>query len=140
VLGFEGQGIVDGEGPDFLVFENPFWPGGVASAVYAEPGEVSVSEDGETWVTFACDREGDGEGHFAGCAGVTPTLEYDASVRLPLDLGATGGDRFDLADLGLNSANFVRIRDVSQNGEEPTAGFDLDAVGIVNAERISAEP
>jgi hypothetical protein len=139
VLGFE-RALVDGDGPDLLVFENAFWPGGDASAVYAEPGEVSVSEDGETWLTFACDREGDGEGHFAGCAGVTPTLEYDASVQLPLDPSATGGDRFDLADLGLNSANFVRIRDVSDNGEQPTAGFDLDAVGLVNAARMVDEP
>ena len=49
-----------------VVFENAFWPGGVRSMVYAELGEVSVSEDGETWLSFPCDHEGDGEGGFAG--------------------------------------------------------------------------
>lgn len=133
VLGFERHAISDGEGPDFVVFENAFWPGGDASAVYAEPGEVSVSEDGEQWLSFECDAQGDGAGHFAGCAGVTPTLEYDATTSVPLEPELTGGDAFDLAGLGLKSANFVRIRDVSDAGAAPTAGFDLDAVGIVNA-------
>ncbi len=139
-LGFEHHAIADLEGPDLVVFENPFWPGGDSSAVYAEPGEVSVSEDGETWLTFACDHEGDGVGNFAGCAGVTPTLEYDTSIGAPLDWGATGGDAFDLADLGIESANFVRIRDVSRAGDAPTAGFDLDAVGILSAVPLTAEP
>jgi hypothetical protein len=140
VLGFEGLAITDGDGSDLVVFENPFWPGGDASAVYAEPGEVSVSEDGETWLTFACDHEGDGEGNFAGCAGVTPTLEYDAALGGPLDPLVTGGDAFDLADLGVVSANFVRIRDVSELGDAPSAGFDLDAVGIANAATVTSEP
>jgi len=140
VLAFEPFAIVDGEGADFVVFENPFWPDGSAAAVFAEPGEVSVSEDGETWLTFACDRSGDGAGHFPGCAGVTPTEKYDARVLVPLDPVATGGDTFDLAALGLSRANFVKIHDVAELGATPTAGFDLDAVGIVNAERVTDEP
>jgi hypothetical protein len=133
VLAFDGHPITDGDGPDLVVFENAFWPGGAANAVYAEPGEVSVSEDGEHWQSFACDAKGDGEGHFDGCAGVTPTLEYDAEGLLPLEPALTGGDAFDLADLGLESANFVRVRDVSDAGDTPTAGFDLDAVGVVSS-------
>jgi hypothetical protein len=139
-LGFEHHAIADLAGPDLVVFENPFWPGGDARAVFAEPGEVSVSEDGETWLTFPCDFAGEGEGSFAGCAGVTPTLVYDPTTAMPLEVGVTGGDAFDLADLGLNSANFVRIRDLSRAGEAPTAGFDLDAVGIVSAVSLDAEP
>jgi len=133
VLGFGRFAISDGPGPDLVVFENPFWPGGDPSRVYAEPGEVSVSADGETWFTFPCDAAGDGQGHFAGCAGVTPTLVYDPQTTLPLDPAVTGGDVFDLRVVGLDNANFVRIRDVSDFGDAPTAGFDLDAVGIVNA-------
>lgn len=133
VLGFDRYAITDGPGPDLVVFENPFWPGGDPTQVYAEPGEVSVSDDGETWATFACDTAGDGAGHFAGCAGVTPTLPYDATATLPIDPAVTGGDVFDLAELGVTTAHFVRIRDVSEHGAAPTAGFDLDAVGIVNA-------
>ena len=40
VVGFAPNAIVDGPGPDFIVFENPFVIGGNASDVYAEPGEV----------------------------------------------------------------------------------------------------
>jgi len=140
VLGFEPLAITDGPGPDLVVFENPFWPGGDASRVYAEAGEVSVSADGETWLTFPCDAAGDGEGHFAGCAGVTPTLVYGPGSTVPLDPAVTGGDVFDLADVGLATANFVQIRDVSEYGAAPTAGFDLDAVGIVNALAAGVTP
>jgi hypothetical protein len=138
VLTFERFAVTDGDGPDFVVFENAFWPGDDPSGVYAEPGEVSVSDDGATWATFPCDAAGDGLGHFAGCAGVTPTLAYDAGTTLPLEPSVTGGDAFDLAGVGMSAARFVRIRDVSFYGEAPTAGFDLDAVGIVNAAPLAA--
>jgi hypothetical protein len=139
VLAFDPHAIVDGEGADFVVFENAFWPGGDARAVFAEPGEVSVSEDGEAWSTFPCDGEGDGEGHFPGCAGVTPTEKYDVHDAVPLDPALTGGDAFDLAEVGLARARFVRIRDQGGMGSAPSAGFDLDAVGVVAAERVDTE-
>jgi hypothetical protein len=135
VLGFGERGIVDGAGPDFVVFENPFWPGGDATQVYAELGEISVSEDGETWLRFECDTTGDGAGHFAGCAGVTPTEKYDPLAVDPLDPSATGGDAFDLADVGLERARFVKVRDLETlEAAGNSAGFDLDAVGIVHAD------
>ena len=140
VLGFEPFAIADGDGPDLVVFENPFWPDGDAAAVYAEPGEVSVSDDGESWFTFACDATGDGAGHFPGCAGVTPTQKYDARTLVPLDAAVTGGDAFDLGELGLERVRFVKISDVAGAGATPSAGFDLDAVGIVHAAREGAEP
>jgi hypothetical protein len=134
VLGFGDLSIVDGPGPDLIVFENAFWPGGDASMVFAELGEVSVSEDGNTWHTFACDSAGDGQGHFKGCAGVTPTLAYDADTLVPLDPQQSGGDAFDLADLGLKRARFVKIRDLeTQPPGGTTSGFDLDAVGAIHA-------
>jgi hypothetical protein len=135
VLGFGARRIDDGPGADFIVFENAFWPGGDANKVYAELGEVSISEDIETWHTFPCDTAGGGSGNFRGCAGVTPTLEYDASLVVPLDVEQTGGDAFDLAELGLTSARYVRIRD--RETLEPagnTSGFDLDAVGLLHQE------
>jgi hypothetical protein len=138
-VGFGASVIVDGDGPDFVVFENAFWPGGVAEAVYAELGEISVSQDGDTWFSFTCDTAGGGDGTFPGCAGWTPTLEYDPAVVVPLDPSLSGGDVFDLADVGLASVRFVRIRDVSGAGASPTAGFDLDAVGVVHA-RASRAP
>lgn len=136
VLGFGANGIADGPGPDFVVFENPFWPGGDESQVYAELGEVSVSEDGESWHAFTCDTAGDGAGHFAGCAGFTPTEQYDPQALVPLDPEKSGGDAFDLADLGLQRARFVKIRDLETlPAAGNTGGFDLDAVGVIHAER-----
>lgn len=135
VLGFGEHGIVDGAGPDFVVFENPFWPEGDPTRVFAELGEVSVSEDGKTWLSFDCDAEGDGDGHFPGCAGVTPTLEYDAEELVPLDPAKSGGDAFDLAELGVKRARFVRIRDLETLPPGGTSsGFDLDAVGVIYAD------
>jgi hypothetical protein len=114
------------------VFENPFWPGGDTSQVYAELGEVSVSQDGEHWLTFPCDSEGDGDGNFPGCAGWTPTLAFDPSEVVPLDLELTGGDAFDLAELGLSDARFVKIVDLKTlDAGGNSAGFDLDAVGLL---------
>ena len=101
------------------------------SQVYAELGEVSVSEDGEKWLTFPCDTEGDGQGSFPGCAGFTPALDFDPLALVPLDPEQTGGDAFDLGDVGLESARFIKIVDLSTL--EPagnSSGFDLDAVGL----------
>lgn len=134
VLGFGELGIVDGPGPDLLVFENAFWPASDPSMVFAELGEVSVSQDGETWHAFACDSVGDGQGNFPGCAGVTPTLVYDAASLIPLDPVQSGGDAFDLADVGLKHARFVKIRDLkTQPVGGNTTGFDLDAVAAIHA-------
>lgn len=134
VLAFGDVGIVDGPGPDLVVFENAFWPNGDATQVFAELGEVSVSEDGDTWHTFPCDTVGDGEGNFPGCAGVTPTLEYDAEALIPLDPALSGGDAFDLADLGVKRARFVKIRDLETlPAGGISTGFDLDAVGVIHA-------
>jgi hypothetical protein len=135
VLGFGELGLVDGPGADLLVFENAFWPGGDKTMVFAELGEVSVSEDGQTWHTFPCDTIGDGHGNFAGCAGATPTLAYDAVTLVPLDPEKAGGDAFDLADVGLEHARFVKIRDLeTQPPGGNTTGFDLDAVAAIHAE------
>jgi hypothetical protein len=132
VLGFGERSIEDQPGPDFVVFENPFWPGGDRAQVYAELGEVSVSEDGETWIRFPCQQEGDGDGAFPGCAGWTPTLKFDPLEVLPLDLDVTGGDAFDLADVGASEARFVKIVDLKTlDAGGNSAGFDLDAVGLL---------
>jgi hypothetical protein len=125
VLELDDIGIVDGDGADLLVFENPF-PG------WYETGVVAVSDDGTTWAEWPCDAT-DAEGGYPGCAGVA--LVYAASDNDvdATDPDAAGGDRFDLADVGLSSARFVRIRDSGANTYEGTsAGFDLDAIAVVN--------
>lgn len=132
IVGFGDREIVDGDGADFIVFENPFWPAGEPDEVWAELGEVSVSPDGERWHTFECDYGPDDGPPYEGCAGWTPTFEFDVHEQLPPDPNVTGGDRFDLGDLGVERARYVRIRDVWGRGQAPSRGFDLDAVGVIH--------
>jgi len=131
VLSFAPNAIVDGEGPDFVVFENPFWVGGNSNDVYAEPGEVSVSDDGVTWSTWPCTATA-GNPPYGECAGWHPVTSPPAS---PTDYPACGGDAFDLADVGVAHARYVRIVDHSGetcDGSSKSAGFDLDAIAILH--------
>ena len=133
-----GHYVVDGPGPDFIVFENPFLIGGDPTNPFAEPGEVSVSEDGKTWSTFPCvgPFECDINGYpYGSCAGWHPIYSNPDNGISPFDPVAAGGDVFDLADIGVKRAKFIRIRDMNRVcSGAPTAGFDLDAISIINAE------
>lgn len=125
VLCFSDGVAVDGDGPDLLVFENPF-------VGWLETGAVAASEDGVTWSEWPCDPS-DVEGGYPGCAGTHPVYSRPDNGIDPTDPAAAGGDPFDLADLGLASASCVRIRDTGTNPTaEPTGGFDLDALAVVN--------
>lgn len=143
-LGFEGEivlsvepnAIVDGPGVDLLVFENPFLTGGIPNA---ELGEVSVSDDGTTWKTFPC-TPGPGP-TYGSCAGWHPVYSAPGNGISPVDPAKAGGDAFDLKDVGLARARFVRIRDrgtvacpASPGMKPTTVGFDLDAIAVVNAQ------
>ena len=130
VLDFSHRPIIDGPGPDLTVFENVFWANNNPSMPFVELGEVSVSSDGQTWFVFECKTESQNN-TWPGCAGWHPTLAFDPKT-LPLDPEKTGGDSFDLASSNMSEARFVRIRDLATSGEAPTAGFDLDAVGVIN--------
>ncbi len=129
VLAFDDVGLVDGQGPDLLVFENPF-------VGWYEPGYVAVSEDGVTWSEWPCDPT-DAGGMYPGCAGVGLVYANDDNSVDAADPAAAGGDAFDLADLGVARARFVRVRDGGQgDGSGTSAGFDLDALAVVNGEAI----
>jgi len=128
--------IVDGDGDDFVVYENPFWAAKDPLQVFEELGEVSVSEDGEEWFAFPCDLEPEPEAQWHGCAGWSPTLVFDPFAHMNLDVEVTGWDAFDLATVGLERAKFIKIRDLSdpEDAVAPSAGFDLDAVGVIHHE------
>ncbi len=128
-IGFGGNAIVDGPGVDFIVFENPFILNG-GSAVFSELAEVSVSLDGQTWFTYSCLKDALPP---KGCAGYGPVFANGDLGFSSTDPATAGGDQFDLAELGVKEARFVRIRDLEGQGGAPTAGFDLDTVSIVNA-------
>lgn len=135
---FDDPIITDGPGPDFIVFENPFAFG---QETFTEPARVSVSDDGVTWFAFDCDLTQDESWPPTGCAGVTPVLATPGN-GLATDPALAGGDAFDLADVGLDQARYVRLVDVSEAyyGNQTwcggaAGGFDLDAVAIVEPAR-----
>lgn len=117
--------VVDGEGPDLLVFENTF-------RGFTELASVAVSLDGSAWAGWTCDTAG--EAH-AGCAGMRPVHLNAGNFSVPLDPDTAGGDAFDLADVGLARIRFVKVTDTGTNGYAGTSGgFDLDAVGGIHVE------
>lgn len=125
-----GAYAIDCGGPDLVIFENAF---ALGEQTYVELAEVSVSVNGEEWFTFPCDPTSPWP--HEGCAGVSAVYsnEDDADSPQARAPGVSGGDAFDLADVGLRRARFVRIRDLNVvNGPSspPSMGFDLDAVAI----------
>src|SRR5262249_13570084 len=135
-------------------FENPFLVNGATTgAPFAEPATVSVSADGVTWTAFPC--LADSPPFYPGCAGVYPVFANADDPQAPSPLVPTtaaiqtlvgvpgaaftapagsGGDSFDLADVGVSSARFVRIEASTVHaGLGGLSGFDLDAVAAVHS-------
>ncbi|MCH9687178.1 MAG: cell surface protein [Deltaproteobacteria bacterium] len=135
-LHFSEPWPVDIPGPDFIVFENPFVAG---DSTFVEPGQVSVSADGDNWRVFDCEPDGSPEAP-PSCAGLRPVLASDGTAATAVD--TAGGDAFDLADVGLDYARYVRIEDrTAEHYDSETwcagaaGGFDLDAVAVVGDNR-----
>lgn len=128
-LEFGATTIVDEPGPDFIVFENAFYAGGDTEKPFAELMTVAVSDDGQSWTEFPCTVTA---APYGSCAGWHPTFANAAENTIdPRDPVTAGGDAFDLADIGVTSARFVRVTDRADI--EGAAGVaDLDAVAIVH--------
>ena len=130
VLGFGGYRVFNGPGPDFIVWENPFWIGGDAQNPFAELGEVAVSADGETWHAFPCNPSLE-DSFDPGCAGWRPRLEFDSCELLPIAPELAGA--ICSISLSSDSNRFVSfVFAICLMGASPSAGFDLDAVGAVH--------
>jgi hypothetical protein len=164
VVRFDDEVIVDGPGVDLTVFENAFLAENPATLTltrpFADPGVVAVSQDGVVWHEFPCQlvvQPALGR-WYPGCAGVYPVLANADSPTAPHasiptstplaaligvpsepppNPGGAGGDSFDLAEVGLAWARYVRIRDPDHWTGDPfgatNAGFDLDAIAAVHA-------
>lgn len=145
-LGFGGEIIVantdnvitDGGGEDFTIFENAFI-NPINQRIFAEPGVISVSKDGIEYVQFPYVFS-----TLKGCAGTIPT--YGAQDYC--NPSASGGNSFDLADIGIDSIRYIKITDITVDVfnspnhiyyDASLSGFDLDAVVIHNfsAKKIS---
>jgi hypothetical protein len=138
VVSFEPNAIVDGDGVDFIIFENPFFIGGSPDDIYAEPGEVSVSDDGVSWTSFLPCTQTTNDPPYGRCAGIHPVYSNPDNGISPLDPATAGGDAYDLADIGVKEARYVRIVDkvvesCPETGGLTTNGFDLDSIAIVHA-------
>ncbi len=128
VIGFGGNAVVDGEGADFIVFENAFLAG---TKPFKELAQISVSEDGATWTAFPCKQDAL---PYDGCAGWHPVYSNPSNTISPTDPAAAGGDVFDLATIGVKKARFIKIVDLGNIvGTAGTTGFDLDAVAVLHA-------
>lgn len=141
-LAFEDNAIVDGSGPDFRVFENAFHTSNTGETTFREAGIVEASADGLTFHRFPWNAA-----TFAGLAGVSPVHSHPETAIDPLHPDA-GGDAFDLADIGLEEARYIRILDaadlVDDEGNnfpirgQGKAGFDLDAIVALNSRETCA--
>ncbi len=161
VLEFSDNAIVDGPGPDFIVFENAFFcsaPPATAAdpwSVFAEPGIVEASADGVTWHLFPYDAAALAQvttlctdnpllAALHGLFGITPSftgnwivpddpLVFDPAA--PGGVSGHGGDAFDLATVGLSQARYLRLTDPNLPIGIPGSadGLDLDAVVALHA-------
>lgn len=166
VVEFRDTEIIDGPGPDFIVFENAFFCGAAPLtdaedySVFAEPGIVAVSENGIDFFTFPFDASALAQvsslctnraliESLGGLIGVTPSFSGDYRIPDdPLVFDATGpggvsghgGNAFDLGDLGLQRARFVRITDpdIALGLPGASEGLDVDAVVALNARPLLA--
>jgi len=127
IVGFINYSIVDGDGPDFTVFENAFI-NPANNKIFAEPAKIAVSEDGINYFEFPFDSL-----TLQGCAGTKPTY----GSKDTFNPSESGGNAFDLKDLGLSRINFIKITDICEkvlnNKNHPfydaiITGFDLDAI------------
>lgn len=139
IVDFGDYDIVDGEGADFIVFENSFEvsPGNLVT----EPGIVGVSEtssDASAFIDFPCDVNIKGvQPDSSHCAGFQPVLANVTQNCIdPTDITLAGGDAFDLATLTLKRARYVRIKDTGTalSGTD-NRGFDLDAIVLIHYDK-----
>lgn len=111
VLGFE-EPVPDGPGFDLAVFENPFDVRG-GDGRFVDPAVVEVSADCEAFVAFPATYDGedyeDDPSLWSGFAGVGPVLLHEEEHPVDALSDEAGGDRFDLAEVGLAEVACVRI-------------------------------
>lgn len=130
IVGFKNKILRNGKGADFTIFENAFI-NPATNTIFAEPGIVSVSQDGISYYQFPFNVE-----TLQGFAGVN----YTNGKKDPFDPAVSGGDSFDLDDLGLDYIRYIKIKDTTEfikslpessiywSPEFILTGFDLDAV------------
>lgn len=143
--------LIDGPGPDFVVFENSF------SDDFLELAHVEVSNDGKNFVEFQSVSETPSESQIGGFG----TLDAVKIHNLAGKYRGMFGVPFDLNELThtgihVQKIHYVRLTDVVGSIDSryatfdsrgvvindpwptpfPSSGFDLDALGIIHDERF----
>lgn len=145
--------ICDGKGADFAVYENSY------NGLFLELGFVSVSSDGEHFIRFDCvsltDHTVDAFGSIDNTKIYNLASKYKQGLGTPFDLHELRYRAEVLSGLvDLNRIRYIRIDDIigdPQGGRDErdsfgnvvydpytvdpsiyTAGFDLDAIGVLN--------
>ena len=145
--------ICDGKGADFAVYENSY------NGLFLELGFVSVSSDGEHFISFDCvsltDHTVDAFGFIDSNDIYNLAGKYKQGQGTPFDLSELRYRAEVLSGLvDLNRIRYIRIDDIigdPQGGRDErdsfgnvvydpytvdpsiyTAGFDLDAIGVLN--------
>ncbi len=138
IIGIKNFQIVNGEGPDFTIFENCFF-NPVSKKLFAEPAKVAVSNDGVNFIEFPYN-----DSTLKGLAGITPVN----GNKDPYNPKLSGGDSFDLSDIGMDFITHVKLTDVTHLIEDLfpdniyyqppfiLSGFDLDAVVALHTKEI----
>ena len=174
-IDFVSHRVWNGPGKDFTVFENVFYLKDASGSLdptsrFMEPATVAVSQDGVTFRQFPIDfspryHPDTGElnlrhpfAYHRGFAGINPVLS-NGSFPDPTDPTVSGGDSFDIGELGFDWIRYVRIQSIGDrwlvdstgdlvphNREAGAAlrsfnksGFDLDAVAAIWHHRVESQ-
>lgn len=147
ILEFEHP-IINGQGPDFAVFENAF------NHYFLELAFVEVSTDGINYVRFPSYSETPTNNQVGGFDQLDPTYIHNLAGKYKVNYGTP----FDLEDLidssliDINNINYIKVVDVIGiinnsnttfdvynnmiNDPHPTpystSGFDLESVGVIH--------
>jgi len=137
-LQFNNNIVVNGPGPDFVIFENVFYAGGDPQRRWMEPAIVAVSRDGSRYYTFPYDfvphYTATGEincynpyCYSRGFAGVNPVFSNSGSPdpRVP---SAGGGDAFDLSEITEARLDWIRYVRITATGDNWLTDMNGDRV------------
>ena len=125
---FDDNVIVNGDGVDFIVFENVFFVGGDPEKRWMEPAIVAVSQDGIHYYTFPYDfvphytESGEINCYNPYCynrgfAGINPVYSNSGSPD-PRDPSTAGGDPFDLSEITQANLEWVRYVRITATGDD----------------------
>jgi len=185
ILEFTDNVAMNGDGIDLIIYENPMitgapceWNDTTQLTVWNENAAVEVSMDGIEWFRFPVDYDPGNEtcvaepwmnpssyeglaGNYPVYAGVDETGMLKNGID-PTDFENSGGDGFDLDDVGLPWCRYVRVIDTGDpewpwthmqdddgdfifnygnmsplGSTENLAGFDGDSVAACHSEPIN---